>query len=130
MKYFTCCQQFITLLYAQIKTKDSLRDIETSLKTQSSKWYHIGLRDIKRLTLSDANNQRDYRIYEELFYKAIQRCKSITPRHKFRFKNLLYNLDATLVDLCLSLFPWTKFRKTKGVLKLHYLYDHSGCILS
>ncbi|MEM7827747.1 MAG: DUF4372 domain-containing protein, partial [Candidatus Aenigmatarchaeota archaeon] len=59
VKYFTCWQQFITLLYAQIKVKDSLRDIETSLKTQSSKWYHIGLKDIKRSTLSDANNQRD-----------------------------------------------------------------------
>jgi len=130
VKYFTCWQQFITLLYAQIKAKDSIRDIETSLRAQSSRWYHIGLKDIKRSTLSDANNQRDYRIYEDFFYNLLDRCKSITPKHKFRFQNPLYTLDATVIDLCLSLFPWAKFRKRKGALKLHYLYDHSGSIPS
>lgn len=130
VKYYTCWQQFITLLYAQIKAKDSLRDIETSLKAQSSRWYHIGLKDIKRSTLSDANNQRDYRIYEDFFYSLLDRCKSITPKHKFRFKNPLYTLDATVIELCLSLFPWAKFRKKKGALKLHYLYEHSGSIPS
>jgi len=130
VKYFTCWQQFMTLLYAQVKGKDSLRDIETSLRAQSSRWYHIGLKDIKRSTLSDANNQRDYMIYEEIFYALLQKCKSITPKHKFRFKNPLYTLDATVIDLCLSLFPWAKFRKKKGALKLHYLYDHSGSIPS
>jgi hypothetical protein len=120
----------MTLLYAQVKGKDSLRDIETSLKAQSSRWYHIGLEDIKRSTLSDANNQKDYRIYEEFFYALLQKCKSITPKHKFRFKNPLYTLDATVIDLCLSLFPWAKFRKKKGALKLHYLYEHGGSIPS
>ncbi len=128
VKYFTSWQQFIVLLYAQIKGKDSLRDIETSLKSNSKRWYHIGLKDIKRSTLSDANNRREYRIYEELFYILLSRCRSITPKHKFRFKNPLYTIDATVVDLCLSLFPWAKFRKRKGALKLHYLYDHSGSI--
>lgn len=80
--------------------------------------------------MSDANNQRDYRIYEDFFYTLLERCKSITPKHKFRFKNPLYTLDATVIDLCLSVFPWAKFRKTKGALKLHYLYDHSGSIPS
>lgn len=130
VKYFTCWQQFITLLYAQIRNKDSLRDIEVSLRAQSNRWYHIGLKDIKRSTLSDANNQRGYQIYEELFYKLLDRCKSITPKHKFRFKNSLYSLDATVIDLCLSLFPWAKFRKRKGALKMHYLYEHSGSIPS
>lgn len=130
VKYFTCWQQLITLLYAQVRSKDSLRDIELSLKAQSNRWYHIGLKDMKRSTLSDANNQRDYRIYEGLFYSLLERCKSITPKHKFRFKNPLYTLDATVIDLCLSLFPWAKFRKRKGALKLHYLYDHSGCLPS
>ena len=127
-KYFTCWQQFLVLLYAQITGKDSLRDIETSLKAHSNRWYHIGLKDIKRSTLSDANNHRDYRIYEELFYSLLSRCRSITPKHKFRFKNPLYSMDATVVELCLSLFPWARFRKRKGALKLHYLYDHSGSI--
>ncbi len=78
--------------------------------------------------VSEANNHRDYRIYEELFYSLLSRCRSITPKHKFRFKNPLYSMDATVVELCLSLFPWARFRKRKGALKLHYLYDHSGSI--
>jgi hypothetical protein len=130
VKYFTSWQQFITLLYAQVRSKDSLRDIQTSLKAQSNRWYHIGLQDIKRSTLADANNRRNYRIYEDCFYGLLQRCKNITPKHKFRFKNPLYTLDATVVDLCLSLFPWAKFRKRKGALKLHYLYDHGGSLPS
>ena len=77
VKYFTCWQQFLTLLFAQIRSKDSLRDIETSLKAQSTRWYHIGLKDIKRSTLSDANNRRDYRVYEDFFYTLLDRCKSI-----------------------------------------------------
>jgi len=107
-----------------------LRDIETSLKAQGSRWYHIGLRDIKRSTLSDANNHRDYRIFEGLFYSLLERCKSITPKHKFRFNNPLYSLDPTLIDLSLSAFPWAKFTKTKGALKMHCLYDHSGSLPS
>jgi hypothetical protein len=130
VKYFSCWQQFITLLYSQIRGKDSLRDIELSLKSQANRWYHVGLKDIKRSTLSDANNSRDYRIYEELFYSLHNRCKSITPKHKFRFKNSLYSLDATTIDLCLSLFPWAKFRKRKGAIKMHCLYDHSGALPS
>jgi len=128
VKYFSCWQQLISLLYAQIRGKDSLRDIETSLRTQSNKWYHLGLKDIKRSTLSDANKHRDWRVYEELFYRILGRCKDITPKHKFRFNNPLYTLDATVVELCLSLYPWARFRKRKGALKIHNLYDHSGCI--
>ena len=128
VKYFTCWQQFITLLYAQIRGKDSLRDIETSLRSQSARWFHIGLKNVKRSTLSDANNQRDYHVYEGLFYRLFERCKNVTPKHKFRFKNPLYSLDATVIDLCLSLYPWAKFRKRKGALKIHCLYDHSGSL--
>lgn len=128
VKYFTCWQQLITLLYAQIRSKDSLRDIETSLRSQSARWYHIGLKNVKRSTLSDANHHRNHKIYEELFYHLLKRCKSITPKHKFRFKNPLYSLDATVIDLCLSLYPWAKYKQVKGALRLHYLYDHSGSI--
>ncbi len=128
VKYFSCWQQFITLLYSQIRNKDSLRDIELSLRAQSNRWYHVGLKDIKRSTLSDANNSRDYRIYEDLFYSLLRRCKSVTPRHKFRFKNPLYSLDASTIDLCLSLFPWASFRQRKGAIKMHCLYDHSGAL--
>ena len=128
VKYFSCWQQFISLLFAQMRGKDSLREIETSLRTQSNKWYHIGLKDIKRSTLADSNKHRDWRVYENLFYSILSRCKDVTPKHKFRFNNPLYTLDATVIELCLSLYPWAKFRKRKGALKIHNLYDHSGCI--
>jgi adenine-specific DNA methylase len=79
VKYFTCWQQFITLLYAQIRSKDSLRDISTSLNSQAQKWYHIGLTKVSRSTLSDANNRRPHEVFEHLFYKLLQRCKDLTP---------------------------------------------------
>jgi len=129
-KSFTSWRQFITLMYAQIKGKDSLRDIETGLAAQESRWYHLGLSHVRRSTLSDANNRRDYRIFEEMFYSLLGRCKGHTPKHTFRFKNPLYSIDATTIDLCLSAFPWAKFRKTKGAIKLHCLYDHSGALPS
>lgn len=128
VKRFTCWQQFMTLLYAQIRGKDSLRDIETSLMTQNSRWYHIGLRSVRRSTLAEANNGRDYRIYEGLFYRLLGRCQSIMPRHKFRFKNPLMSMDATLIDLCLSVFPWARYTSTKGALKMHTLLDHGGML--
>lgn len=130
VKYFTGWQQFITLLYAQIRRKDSLRDITTSLCAQYQKWYHIGLKKVCRSTLSDANNHRPYQIFEDLFYKLLERCRDITPKHKFRFKNPLYTIDATTIALCLSIFPWAKYRKTKGAMKLHFLYEHAGCLPS
>jgi len=114
------------MLYAQISGKDSLRDIQNSIAAQGSKLYHIGLQPVKRSTLADANQTRSYRIYEELFYKILQRCKSVTPKHKFKFKNPLYTLDGTVIDLCLSTFDWAKFRAAKGAIRLHYEYDHSG----
>ena len=129
-KYFSGWQQLIVLLFSQAGRKDSLREIETSLSVHHSKWYHIGLQGIKRSTLSDAMSKRSYEIYEGLFYKLLEKCKSVTPKHGFRFKNALYSLDSTTIDLCLSLFPWARFRKRKGAIKLHYLYDHSGSLPS
>ena len=129
-KSFTAWRQFITLMYAQVKGKDSLRDIVTGLESQSSRWYHLGLSRVARSTLSDANNRRDYQIFEDLFHHLLSRCRDHTPRHRFRFKNPLYTIDATTVDLCLSVFPWAKFRKTKGAIKLHCLYDHAGALPS
>jgi len=126
VKSFTSWNQFTTMLYAQISGKDSLRDIQNSIAAQGSKLYHIGLQPVKRSTLADANQTRSYRIYEELFYKILQRCKSVTPKHKFKFKNPLYTLDGTVIDLCLSTFDWAKFRAAKGAIRLHYEYDHSG----
>ena len=130
VKGFTCWKQFIALFYAQVKNLDSLRDIITSVKANSSKWYHIGLTEVARSTLSDSNSSRDWHIYENLFYDMLAHCKSVTPNHKFKFKNPLYSLDSSVIDLCLSLFPWAEYKTTKGALKLHCLLDHCGCIPS
>ncbi len=130
VKKFTCWQQFTTLFYAQATSKNSLRDIITGLSLNSSKWYHIGINAVTRSNLSYANNNRSYKIYEKLFYNFLTKCRSVTPMHKFKFKNPLYSLDATIIDLCLSAFPWAKFRKAKGGIKLHSLLDHRGNIPS
>jgi hypothetical protein len=127
-KYYTGWHQFVTLLFAQIGGHDSLRGIETSLGVHAQKWYHLGLQNIKRSTLSDAMKNRPWQIYEGLFYRLLDKCKSVTPKHRFRFKNPLYSMDATVIDLCLSVFPWAEFRQRKGAIKLHYLYDHSGSL--
>jgi hypothetical protein len=128
VKTFTTWQQFMAILYSQIKQKDSLRDIVTGLSAHAAQWYHLGITGIYKSTLCDANAKRDYQIFEGLFYHLLSRCKNLTPKHKFRFKNPLYTIDASTIDLCLSVFPWAKFRRTKGAIKLHCLYDHSGAL--
>ncbi len=129
-KYFTGWQQLIVLLFSQISGKDSMRDIETSTLVHQRKWYHIGFRGVKRSTLSDAMKSRPYQIYEGLFYRLLEKCQSVIPKHRFRFKNQLFSMDSTLIELCLSVFPWAKYRKCKGAIKLHYLLNHSGMIPS
>jgi len=119
-KYFTGWQQLMVLLFAQIGGKDSLREIETSLNVHQSKWYHLGLEGIKRSTLSDAMGNRSYKIFEGVFYKLLEKCRSLTPHHKFRFKNPLLTLDSTVIDLCLSIFPWAVFVSVK---------ERSNCII-
>ena len=127
VKTFKTWGQFTTLLYAQASGKDSLREIQNGLFAQRSRLYHLGLpATVARSTLADANNNRDYRVYEKLFYLLLEQCRDKTPKHKFRFKNPLYSIDSTLIDLCLSIFPWSTFRRRKGALKLHYQLDHSG----
>jgi hypothetical protein len=130
VKTFTTWQQYIAVLYSQITLKDSLRDIETGLGTQSGRWYHLGLKGVHRSTLSDANTKRDYRIFEDMFYHLLARCRDLTPRHRFRFNNPPYSIDATTIDLCLSVFPWARFKRAKGAIKMHCLYDHSGALPS
>ena len=130
IKKFTCWNQLMTLLYSQATGKDSLRDIVTGLRVQFNKWYHLGIKSIARSTISHANKHRTYQIYEELFYKLYARCRHMTPKHRFKFKNPLYALDATTIGLCLSLFPWARFRKRKGAIKMHCLLDYRGEIPS
>lgn len=130
VKRFSCWNQFTTLLYAQASGKDSLREIENSFAVNADRLYHLGLPQIKRSTLADANKTRGYQIYEDLFYRFLERCKDVTPKHRFKFKNPLYTLDATVIDLSIKAFPWAKFMAKKGALRLHYQFDNSGQIPS
>jgi len=123
VKYFKTKALFVVHLYAQVRQKDSLRDIVCGLEQHQSKWYHIGIEKIKRSTISDANNRVPYQVYENLFYAMLKKCNNITQNTKFKFKNPLYALDSSTIDLCLSVFDWAKFRRTKGGIKLHSLVD-------
>ena len=123
VKYFKTKSLFVVHLYSQIRKKDSLRAIVCGLEQHQKKWYHIGLEKIKRSTISDANNRIPYQVYESLFYSLLKKCKGLTPQTSFRFKNPLYALDSSIIDLCLSVFDWATFRRRKGGLKLHCLFD-------
>ena len=130
-KYHKKCSSwnvFIAHLFAQIRGKDSLRDIETSLNQQQRKWSHLGIQTVSRSTLSDANKRINPEIFERLFYTFLNKCTHLSAKKKFKFKNPLYALDATVIDLCLSMYDWAKFRKTKGAIKLHCLMDIKGSI--
>lgn len=130
VKKFTTWNQLTTLMYAQASGKISLRDIQTALGTQQPKLYHLGLPAVKKSTLADANAKRDPVIMEKLFYRLLDRCQQIAPKHQFRFKNPVRCFDSTTIDLCLALFPWAKFRQTKGAVKLHCQLDLKGQIPS
>lgn len=101
--------------------------METGFQSQASKLYHLGLPDkICRNTLSNASLKRDSDIYQDFFYKLVDRCKDLTPKHKFRFKNPLYSFDAATIGLCLSVFPWAKIKHKKGAIKMHVQLDYAG----
>lgn len=119
---------FVALLYAQATGKQSLRDIETGMQIHSAHWHHLGVGSVARSSLSDANNRRDSRIFELLFYEILSRCKEVTPKRTFSFDSPLYSLDSSTVTLTLSLFPWAQYSKQKGALMLHTLLDNRTCI--
>lgn len=126
-KIFSTWNQLQVLLYAQCCGQQSLRDIETGFLSQAGKLYHLGLPEkICRNTLSNANAKRDSDIYRDFFYKLVDRCHELTPKHKFRFKNRLRSFDATTISLCLSVFPWAKIKHKKGAIKLHVELDYEG----
>ena len=123
---FTRWNQFVALMFMQITGRASLRDSVQSLGVRNGFLYHLGLRNVCRSTFSDANNKRPASFFKALFDLTYQQCRPMAPKHKFRFKNRLYSMDATTVSLCLSVFPWAKFRRAKGGIRLHTVLDHSG----
>jgi len=118
--------QFVAMALAQLSGRTSLRDIVANLSVQAHRLYHLGSAVLSRSNLSRINEHKPYALYEALFEKLLTRCQAMAPRHGFRFRNKLYSLDASTVDLCLSLFPWANFRTTKGAIKLHVGLDHDG----
>lgn len=123
-------QQLKILLYSQIMGADSLRDIETRLEVHRNKWIDIGLESVARSTFADANAKRPYEVFADLFYTFSDKCQKLAPKHDFKIKNAVFSLDSTLIPLCLESFPWAKYRKRKGGLKVHMLIDHNGSLPS
>jgi hypothetical protein len=123
---FSRWSQFVHLLHAQLAGCKSLRDGIMGMNAASNRLYHLGVKPVARSTFADANNERPYAFFEALFGELFKRCAPKAPGHNFSFKNKLFSLDASVVDLCLTLFPWAKFRTTKSGIKLHTLLDHDG----
>ncbi|MCU7838463.1 MAG: IS4 family transposase [Candidatus Thiodiazotropha sp. (ex Troendleina suluensis)] len=118
--------QFVAMMMGQLSGRNSIRDMIDNLGAQAHRLYHLGSRSIKRSSLSRINNDKPYTLYEELFSKLLMRCQAKAPSHDFHFRNPLYSLDASTIDLCLSFFPWAEFRTTKAAVKLHVGLNHSG----
>lgn len=123
-----CWDQFVTMLFSQLSEQDSLRETVFSIGSHERKLYHLGTKKIKRSTLSDANNKRDSKIYEELFFQMYDRVQRFAPKFKLGLKKKFFILDSTTVPLCLKLFPWAKFRKNKAAVKLSTLLDAKGAL--
>ena len=118
--------QFVSLTMAQLSGRNSLRDIVDNVSAQAHRLYHLGSAKLTRSNLSRINERKPYTLYESLFGRLLTRCQSKTTGHKFQFKNPLYSLDASTIDLCLSVFPWANFRSTKGAIKLHVGLNLAG----
>ena len=130
-KSFSCLDQFLCMGFAQMTYRESLRDIETCLRSMHSKLYHMGIRGkVSRNTLAHANEVRDWRIYADFAQVLIHRARELYRDEDLgvELDQTIYALDATTIDLCLSLFPWARFRRQKGAIKLHTLLDLRGPI--
>jgi len=118
--------QFMAMLIGQLSGRKSLRDIVENLKAQQRRLYHLGMKPTSRATLARVNEKQPASLYQTIFFELLKKCQMVSPGHKFTFKNKLYLLDTTTIDLCLSVFPWAQFRKRKGAIKLHMGIDADG----
>jgi len=131
VRRFSCLDQFYCLAFAQLTFRESLRDIETCLRTLPARLYHMGIRGhVSRSTLADANERRPWRIYADLAQELVAIARPLYADEDFglRLQRAVYVFDSTTIDLCLSLFPWAHFRRRKGAVKLHTLLDLRGHI--
>ena len=131
VKSFSCWDHFLCMAFAQLTYRASLRDIEACLRAMQPKLYHMGIRGkVSRSTLADANEKRDWRIYADFAQILIQEARALYSEEELglQLDETVYALDSTTIDLCLSLFPWAKFRTNKAAVKLHTLLDLRGSI--
>lgn len=120
--------QFVGMAMSQLTGQQSLRDIQSNLETQRAKLYHLGAKPIARTTLARLNEKQPAELYQALFYKLLNKCNSSSGSHKFRFKNPLYSLDASAIDLSLKLFPWTAHRDDTANVKLSVGLNHANMV--
>lgn len=133
VKSFSCLDQFLALAFAQLTYRESLRDIEACLRSMPARLYHMGFRSrISRSTLADANEQRDWRIYADVAQVLIREARELYAHEELdvQLEETVYALDSTVVDLCLSLFPWAPHERSKAAIKMHTLLDLRGSIPS
>ena len=133
IKSFTCLDQFLCMAFAQLTFRESLRDIEACLRSLKNKLYHIGIRGkVSRSTLADANNTRDWRIYADFAQVLIHKARELYIDEDFGvdLDNTVYALDSSVIDLCLSMFPWAAYSSTQAGIKMHTLLDLRGNIPS
>jgi len=131
VKTFSCWDQYLSMSFAQLTYRESLRDIEACLRAAGPKLYHVGIRGkISRNTLANANQTRDWRIYADFAQILIEKARKLYRNDSFGMDldHTVYALDSTTIDLCLSLFPWAQFRKKMGAIKMHTLLDLRGNI--
>ena len=128
---FTCWQQFVAMLFCQLGKAQSLREICQGLASVEGKLNHLGIEEApNKSTLAYANAHRPWQLYQRVFEQLFQRCRQIAPKHRLRFKNPLLSIDATVIELCASLFDWAHYKQTKGAVKLHMILDHNGLLPS
>jgi len=130
-KGFTCWGQFVAMLFCQLGRAHSLREITGGLRSCEGKLKHLGITAPSHSTLAYANEHRPWELYQQVFLQLFERYHvQVVGKKKFRFKNKLISMDSTTIDLCLAIFDWAKFRRTKGAIKLHLLLDHDGYLPS
>lgn len=124
VKHFTCWNQLLALMFGQLANRESLRDLIVALDAHRSKCYHLGMgKNVSKSSMARANQDRDYRIFEEFAYLLVSEARQKRKTDIFKLGGNVYAFDSTTIDLCLSVFWWAKFRKTKGGVKIHTLYD-------
>lgn len=128
LRKMTRWSQFVAMGMGHLCRRGSLRDVVAALGAQGKRLYHLGVKGVARSSLARVNSEQPYTLYQALFGVLYKRCQALAPRHGFRFKNKLYSIDASLIDLSLKIFPWSKYALGKGAVKLHMGLDHDGLI--